>query len=109
MNIQSEILNYALATEGLFYTEEHVTIENPENPESIIYNIYFNDYTIDIENAIKVNDSEEDQVTIYTTSQHDFNNGLGFMVNIASTTDKDCADMLCEALNVLKEIYTKSK
>lgn len=100
MQIKSEILNYALSTEGSFYIED-----DAENEDGRYY-IFFDDKSIDEDNAIVVNE-EDDQVTVYTTSKHDFNNNLGFLINICSTTDKECAIMICEALNSLKGLYDK--
>lgn len=91
MEIKNDLIKYTNNTKGSFYVEES------EN----IYYVFFNDESIDPENAIKINE-EEDQVTIYSTSTHTFNNGLGFMISICSTPDKECADMICESLNLLK-------
>lgn len=98
MKITSPILNYALNAEGGFHIEEH---------EGCYY-IYFFDAETDPDNSLKVFE-DDGEVKIYTTSSHDFNDGLGFLSNLCSTRDKECANLICEALNNLREIYRKRK
>jgi len=104
MDIKSEILEYALSKPGVFYVETSLEDESDEP----LHYVYFEDKNVDQKDTIKVNE-EDDKVTIYTTSEHSFNNNLGFLVNICSSHDKNYANMICEALNNLKEIYKESK
>ena len=104
MNIKSKILEHTMSKPGVFYVES----SDEEETKDPLYFIYFDDKSVDMKDSIKVNE-EEDKVTIYTTTEHKFNDNLGFMVNLCSTHDKDCANMICEALNNLKEIYKESQ
>jgi hypothetical protein len=104
MKITSELLNYTMSNDGVFYVED----SEGDNIEPIYY-VFFDDKNLDKDNAIKVDESKDGEVTIYTTNEHEFNNGLGFLVNICSTRDKECANMICEALNNLKEIYKQKQ
>lgn len=94
MIIKDKLLNYALSNPGEF------SVEKDED----IYYLYFNDEKVDLNNSIKVG---EDGV-MYTTLDYDFNNNLGFASSIAASEDEKSINMICEGLNVLKKIYTKT-
>lgn len=100
MEIKNDILKYSLQEKGDFYYEEK------KDDIEIEYHIYFSDDNNNMEN-LKV-EEDDNNITIYTSSEHNFNNKLGFMSSICSTTDKECADMICEALNNLKKEYINS-